>query len=40
MICIDDCDNNEYLAARYIRFFLPTISYDVSNIMFINEQKR
>ena len=44
-ICNDDYDNNEYLAVKYIEpwntlDFLPTTSYDVCNVMFINEQKR
>ena len=32
--------NNECLAVKYILHFLPTISCDVCNVMFINEQKR
>ena len=39
-ICNDDQDNDEYLAVKYILDFLPTISYDVCNVMFIKEQKR
>ena len=39
-ICTDDKVNDEYLAVEYILDFLLTISYDICNVMFINEQER
>ena len=38
-ICTNDYDNHEYLAVKKLDF-LPGISYDVCNEMFINEEKR
>ena len=38
-ICTDDYDNNGYLVVKTLDF-LPTISYDICNVMFVNEQKR
>ena len=35
-ICTDDYVNNEYLAVKCITI-LPTISYDVCNVMFVNK---